>query len=73
MKDIIKIVRVTIVAQSQVYQATRILFIHKNTNKNNDFIELFISFSVSLEISHIVKLRKACSCTSHADQRRPNV
>jgi len=33
IKNNIKIVRVTAVAQSYVYQATRILFVHKNKQK----------------------------------------
>ncbi len=36
-KDIVKKVHVTSVDQPQFYEATRILFVHKE-NKNNDFI-----------------------------------
>jgi len=47
IKDIVKIVQVTTVT-------TRILFVCKKTNKNNKFIQLLISFSVGLELVHIV-------------------
>jgi len=43
IKDIVKIVQVTTVAQSYLRQEY-FLCAKKQTNKNNDFIQLFISF-----------------------------
>ncbi len=41
MKDIVKIVHLPSVVQSEFYEATRILFVHKE-NKHNDFIQQFV-------------------------------
>ncbi len=40
-KDIVKIFHVTSVVQPYIYEATRILFVHKE-NKNNKFIQQFL-------------------------------
>ncbi len=42
MKDIVKIVHLPSVVQSEFYEATRILFVLKE-NKNYDFIQQFVS------------------------------
>ncbi len=42
MKDIIKIVHLPSVVQSELYEATRILLVCKE-NKNNEFIQQFVS------------------------------
>ncbi len=47
IKNIVKIVHVILVVQPQCYEATRILFVHRE-NKNNDFIQQFLLFHVSL-------------------------
>ncbi len=44
MKSIVKIVHLPSVVQSELYEATRILFVCKE-NKNNDFIQQFFSFA----------------------------
>ncbi len=41
MKDIVKIVHLPSVVQSECYEATRILFVRKE-NKNNNFIKQFV-------------------------------
>ncbi len=45
-KDIIKIVHVTSAVQPYLYEAMRILFVHKE-NENNNFIKWFLLFWVS--------------------------
>ncbi len=42
MKDIVRIVHLSSVVQSEFNEATRILFVRKE-NKNNDFIQQFVS------------------------------
>ncbi len=41
MKDIVKIVHLPSVVQSEFYEVTRIVFVRKE-NKNNDFIQQFV-------------------------------
>ncbi len=45
-KDIIKIVHVTSAVQPYLYEAMRILFVHKE-NESNNFIKWFLLFWVS--------------------------
>ncbi len=42
MKDIVKIVHLPSVVQSEFYEAMRIVFVRKE-NKNNNFIQQFVS------------------------------
>ncbi len=42
MKDKVRIVHLPSVVQSECYEATRILFVHKE-NTNDDFIQQFVS------------------------------
>jgi len=68
MKYIVKIVRVTTVSGSILnLSSDENTFCAQKTNKNNDFTQLFISFSVGLEISRTQSL----GCTPHASHTRP--
>ncbi len=61
MKDIVKIVHLPSVAQSDFNEATRTLFLCKE-NKNNDFIQQFVSSASSFW--RISAGRNACSSVS---------
>ncbi len=45
MKGIVKTVHLPSVVQSELYEATRIIFVCRE-NKNNDFIQQFVSFAI---------------------------
>ncbi len=60
MKGIVKIVQLPSVVQSELYEATRILFVRKE-NKNNDFIQQFVSSASSADPRPLGALRKTGS------------
>ncbi len=65
MKDIVKIVHLPSVVQSDFNEATRTLFLRKE-NKNNNFIQQFVSSASSFW--RISAGRNACSSVSAAPQ-----